>query len=150
MNNLHKFLQIEGTTRVQILVYALVSKEKTQADREKLAAWAMHRNRWLFEHDEWPVNVLLDEIELEHQTFLPSTIGASMERVMSELHVNVCFCMLDGVFDDVNELFAHEATSIYAYLLRGGDLNMAMNDDLRHSDAWRDAIYGLRDFLFTL
>lgn len=146
MNNIYDMIKIEGTNRIQVLVYALINKRAAKNNKNRFPEWLSYSNRWLFEHEEWAASVLLEEIEFEQEIFNPSMIGMLLENMMSTFDVDVCFCMLDGSFSGMDDLFLNDYYDIYAYLENGFYLNIAMDDDLRCSCAWMNAIRKLRRF----
>ncbi len=133
-------LHVMGTDHLLLMAYGVV-RDPSHLDID--GQITNYAGRWLFEHESWEVSLCLQDHEVPATSFRPTDIVVAMEAMRTLTGANVCFCMFDGAFAGIDRLFIDDADAVYAYM-KGTEVNVAMDETIRTSAAWSNAVAQLR------
>jgi len=140
---LQNALKLEGSEQYQLLNYFVFDAGKFPSSVDGIREQFAKENckiTQLYEN-QWPVKIVLVEFLFSSfdqlvQAILFSTLkGASVNGLICSV------CMFDGVFMDYSDLFSPDnSTHVYSFFSEGLEVNIAMNDQLRNSEEWKNTL----------
>ncbi|MDB6077404.1 MAG: hypothetical protein JWO82_1151 [Akkermansiaceae bacterium] len=148
MMTIFEALRIDGTETYHLANYFVFRAGEGRTSIEEIREIFAGEDSQItrLHNDEWPIEMVLIEKVFATRCEFVGGLVSSISKGTSVEELVCSVCMYDGVFSGDGDLFSPDNPSqIYGVWIPGGEINIAMNDDLRSSKAWQAIVTEAHD-----